>query len=132
MARNRNLTRRQDGFTLIEIIAVLVILGVLAIVAVPKYFSLQDNARQQAAAGLVSSAQSQLSMQYANNKLNSNAAFANAQTVCDMVSLGNITTETPSINCTGNVTDTVTITGTVGNQTATATWINPEYNSSAS
>ncbi|EFL49901.1 hypothetical protein DesfrDRAFT_3358 [Solidesulfovibrio fructosivorans JJ]] len=63
--------RGQQGFTLIEIIAVLVILGVLAVVAVPKYFDLQDEARRSAARGLIAAAQSQLSMGYAAMKLNS-------------------------------------------------------------
>ena len=35
----------ESGFTLLEIIAVIVILSILAVVAVPKYFDLQEQAR---------------------------------------------------------------------------------------
>lgn len=40
--------KNEEGFTLIEIIAVLVIMGILAAVAIPKFFDLQDRARQKA------------------------------------------------------------------------------------
>lgn len=38
----------QKGFTLIEIVMVLVLLGILAAVAVPKYFDLQEKAEKKA------------------------------------------------------------------------------------
>jgi prepilin-type N-terminal cleavage/methylation domain-containing protein len=41
--------RNQRGFTLIEIIAVLVILTILVALAMPRYFSIQDEARKKAA-----------------------------------------------------------------------------------
>ena len=42
--KNRKMLKNEKGFTLIEIIAVIIIMGILAAVAVPKFFSMQDDA----------------------------------------------------------------------------------------
>ena len=47
----RKYIRNQKGFTLIEIIAVLVILGILAAIAIPKYLDMRREAVVKAAAG---------------------------------------------------------------------------------
>lgn len=49
---SKKLLRNQQGFTLIEIIAVLVLLGILAAVAVPKYMSMQEKAELKSVAGV--------------------------------------------------------------------------------
>lgn len=44
--------KKQGGFTLIELVVVIVILGILAVTAAPKFLNLQDDAREAAAEGL--------------------------------------------------------------------------------
>ena len=60
---------QEKGFTLIEIIAVLVILGILAAVAVPKYMDLQADAKAKAAMGQVAEVKGTLQTAWAKELL---------------------------------------------------------------
>jgi prepilin-type N-terminal cleavage/methylation domain-containing protein len=51
MMRSRIL-KRQDGFTMIEIIAVLILIGILAAVAVPKFLSMTEEAELKSVQGV--------------------------------------------------------------------------------
>ncbi len=44
--------KRQGGFTLIELVVVIVILGILAVTAAPRFLNLQNDARQSSLQGL--------------------------------------------------------------------------------
>ncbi|WP_318436716.1 type II secretion system protein [Photobacterium leiognathi] len=49
--------KRQGGFTLIELVVVIVILGILAVTAAPKFMNLQNDARKASLEGLKGSIQ---------------------------------------------------------------------------
>ena len=66
--------RNQKGFTLIEIIAVLIILGILAAVAVPKFMDLTADAETKAVEGALASGLSTCSMQFARLALSNGSA----------------------------------------------------------
>jgi MSHA pilin protein MshA len=68
------MSRNQKGFTLIEIIAVLVILGILAAVAIPKYMDVQNSARVKAAGGQIAEVKGRLSTALAGYMLSNNGA----------------------------------------------------------
>jgi len=65
----------ESGFTLIELVIVIVILGILASVAIPKYEDMREQARVATMKGQLGSIRSSIAIQYARNALNGNATF---------------------------------------------------------
>ncbi len=75
------------GFTLIELIAVMIVLAILAGVAVPRYIDYTDRARTAALQGVLGNVRSACSNFYANSSLSGTAAYP---TLAQLTTVGTV------------------------------------------
>lgn len=69
----RNISN-QRGFTLIELVIIIVVLGILAAVAIPKYQDITAEARESAARAALGALRSGITISYANNAVTTGTA----------------------------------------------------------
>ena len=72
--KKKRMVNNEEGFTLIEIIAVIIILGIMAAVAVPKFFSMQEDAKKAVLQGALSEGAVRFNHAYAKYILDNKTA----------------------------------------------------------
>ncbi len=120
----------QHGFTLIELVMVIVILGVLAAVAIPKFVDLKGDAQAAAVQGVAGGISSASSVNYAARSVNPAKGTTTTGLTCTVAANAILqgglpvgyTLATTTIGAVGVTTDCL-VTNDAGGQTATASII---------
>ena len=94
MIQNQKVQMDQKGFTLVEIIAVLVILGILAAVAVPKFFDMQETAEKKTLLTAFNDMQSRMNSQFGKSMLDNNGVAL----VADFNDFADLGLDSPALN----------------------------------
>jgi MSHA pilin protein MshA len=84
--KKQNPLHNQQGFTLVEIIAVLIILGILAAVAVPRYIDLEVSSKKRGIESAVAELNGRESLVWAETKI---SGSGDATTVMNSIASGN-------------------------------------------
>jgi MSHA pilin protein MshA len=113
--------QQQRGFTLIELIIVIVILGILAVTAAPKFIDIQGDATASTLQGVKAALQGGSQLVYAKSAIASNHKNANADdgatTSTDEITIGTTRIETEFGYPHANSMDTTMLAGWVDLQT---------------
>ena len=116
-----NPLRKSKGFTLIELIIIIIILGIISAVAIPKYVNMQTAAQTGTAHGILGALASSESLLFSQYVL-SGTTYNNASVVANAGISGGASATVPAASGPGTITlpngTTYTYTYTAGSATS--------------
>ncbi|MEZ9980883.1 type II secretion system protein [Vibrio cyclitrophicus] len=82
--------KRQGGFTLIELVVVIVILGILAVTAAPRFLNLQDDAKNATLEGLAGAMQGAAGIVYGKSAINGTETSGASSIIIDNTTVATV------------------------------------------
>ena len=85
--------KSQEGFTLIELVIIIILIGVLAAIAIPRYVDLRDNAVRAAAQATLDAGRAAVSLDFADKVLNTGtySTLTSGSTAGNVLVAGDVT-----------------------------------------
>ena len=124
----------KKGFTLIELVMVIVILGILAATALPRFIDLSSKAKISAAKGSIGTVRAAIAIQYADNAVNNVSPLFPATIAATLFSDGKVPIEpfhnlnAVVVQAGAEVAPAASVGGWLYNSTTGRVWINDNAN----